>query len=567
MGGILSAEVVLLPPRDPDPSRYFRHRILGTINFDTPFLGMHPGVISSGIGSLFRPGPDPAAKQALYTQENQSQGQSQGSSDLFRPVTTSTALASPYITDSTPLSSELTDSTLSLQMSQTSSISPFASPVNDPNYNPPFPNDIRIPVRKGWDSALHFFVKHSDGIRTATKQYVTSHLEFGGCLADYPGLKNRYDRIRGLEDFNELDLEHTRHGERRVRFVNYYTASTGRLNAPKPPAGTAAKLKKPSETLKAPSHENAQGRSSSLSPRISVEEHRDDGEVTSKASVDLVEEENPRGEDDHDRFPDALSTLDRLSPTPMSDTGEEDMASQGSHPSRTESAATIPPTPSLPPIPPSPPEPPAFDPSQYPLKDERKLAEKAHARAVKAYKTALKDRAKTIKERQKLLNSRLKKERMEREKATKEDAKQLARKEERERGRLERGDQQEYGSADDGNENENEQPRTGKRAGKTHPSKKQRDRKFCVTPSKEDGRMDPAWIRVFMEGVDEVGAHCGLFFLGQQYEQLVGDVGARIEEWVKEERGAVMAQEEAAAEEAVRGGGLGAEPADGDGGA
>ena len=38
-----------------------------------------------------------------------------------------------------------------------------------------------------------------------------------------------------------------------------------------------------------------------------------------------------------------------------------------------------------------------------------------------------------------------------------------------------------------------------------------------------------------MDGVDEVGAHCGLFFPGPHYESLVGDVGARIEEWVKED--------------------------------
>ncbi len=35
-----------------------------------------------------------------------------------------------------------------------------------------------------------------------------------------------------------------------------------------------------------------------------------------------------------------------------------------------------------------------------------------------------------------------------------------------------------------------------------------------------------------MEGVDEVGAHCGLFFPGEHYERLVGDVGSRIVGWV-----------------------------------
>jgi len=50
MGGILAAEVVLLR----NERRGFRHRILGVVSFDSPFIGMHPGVISAGLGSLFR---------------------------------------------------------------------------------------------------------------------------------------------------------------------------------------------------------------------------------------------------------------------------------------------------------------------------------------------------------------------------------------------------------------------------------------------------------------------------------------------------------------------------------
>lgn len=53
MGGILAAEVALL--RDADMRR--RHDILGVVAFDTPFLGMHPGVIGAGLGSIFRPQP------------------------------------------------------------------------------------------------------------------------------------------------------------------------------------------------------------------------------------------------------------------------------------------------------------------------------------------------------------------------------------------------------------------------------------------------------------------------------------------------------------------------------
>jgi hypothetical protein len=67
--------------------------------------------------------------------------------------------------------------------------------------------------------------------------------------------------------------------------------------------------------------------------------------------------------------------------------------------------------------------------------------------------------------------------------------------------------------------------------------RKQRDRKFCALPAKdpETGLRDPTWVRVYMEGVDEVVAHTTLFSgAGESYEKLVGDAASRIEEWVRE---------------------------------
>ena len=66
--------------------------------------------------------------------------------------------------------------------------------------------------------------------------------------------------------------------------------------------------------------------------------------------------------------------------------------------------------------------------------------------------------------------------------------------------------------------------------------KLKRDKKFCMLPpTLSNGERDPCWPRVFMEGVDEVGAHCGLFFAeNPHYETLVGDVGERIESWIRE---------------------------------
>lgn len=65
-----------------------------------------------------------------------------------------------------------------------------------------------------------------------------------------------------------------------------------------------------------------------------------------------------------------------------------------------------------------------------------------------------------------------------------------------------------------------------------------KDRKFCTLPPKDSqGQRDPCWPRVFMKDVDEVGAHCGLFFVDERYERLVGDVSERIEGWVKDQGG------------------------------
>ncbi|MCJ1441317.1 MAG: hypothetical protein MMC23_001803 [Stictis urceolatum] len=207
MGGILSADAVLLPPYSPENRDPFYHRILGTINFDTPFLGMHPGVIKSGIGSIFRPAP-PNARPGP---ENHASNE-----NVFLPMHSEGG-------------SQV--STLALSTVSSPPSSPYTTPTDDPNYNPPFANDVHIPVRKRWNNALHFLNKHSDDLAHAAKTYVTSHFEFGGAMADYRTLNNRYKKLRGLEDIDDSRgvISSSYRQVRRVRFVNYYTACTGRL--------------------------------------------------------------------------------------------------------------------------------------------------------------------------------------------------------------------------------------------------------------------------------------------------------------------------------------------------
>jgi pimeloyl-ACP methyl ester carboxylesterase len=194
MGGLLSGEVILLRPKDSSasPSNFFRHRIIGTINFDVPFLGIHPGVISSGLANIFNPPPSKPDEQG------------------------------PHGSDSESMASSL---------SRENSL-PGSQPT-DPTFNPSFANDAYNPVRKGWKSTIHFLTKHSDGLRQATKQYFQAHAEFGGAMADYPSLHTRYDKLRGLEEVSEeARKKYLAKNETvfvpRVRFVNYYTACHGR---------------------------------------------------------------------------------------------------------------------------------------------------------------------------------------------------------------------------------------------------------------------------------------------------------------------------------------------------
>jgi hypothetical protein len=377
-----------------------------------------------------------------------------------------------------------------------------------------------------------------------------SHLEFGGCLADYPGLKNRYERLRALEDVDDLtrrDGPGYQAPVRRVRFTNYYTASTGRPKPPKIPPGHMMDEDgnvKPIEVEMQDMNLGAAGNHSPTpTPSISVEEHGEgavtpqqleEGEDASAVKTQMENLGENSGVQDDFQEPPEMRHIDSI---PMEDDEEipEPLAT-------TETAASeapaqeIKPTasePSLPPIPPEPTEPEPIDLSIYTDKDSRKIAEKEQKRIMKVYQQAVKDRESAIKDRKKLVEKREKKARQEQEKQLKAEEKQRLKEEKEEEKRK---------------ATINPEPPKERKASVT-PSvkddKPKRDKKFCMLPPEYGGKRDKCWVRVYMEGVDEVGAHCGLFFPGPQYESLVGDVGARIGKWVEEDatRRAILAAE------------------------
>ena len=565
MGGLLAAEVALLPPYSPSVGQALRHHILGTVNFDVPFLGMHPGVIKSGLGSIFNPAPPP--------QDRPTAGMSPDMSPQQSPTRASS-------------------SALSLDASSSIVTNPLGSPEPvDPNFNPIFENDVLRPVRKGWENMFHFARKHRDDFVKATKQLVTSHLEFGGAVADLRGLQARYARIRALEEEDEKSRKNALHSTSappRVRFVNYYTASTGRPKKAKPPTDEQKE-----EYEKTPANEQNEEHEAPLELKTEISDLNlstsplSSPSPTPHSSIEKVERSLDKSEMDND-----IDGSNEAETT--SSTAEEDK-NEGQNPANTDSTTTCDSLSSfqyLPEIPLMPEEPAPLNLPPDLDKNARKYAEQGHRAAVKAYKEAIKSRSKIIKERERIeakhakqvckqQEAKNKAARREQEKRTKEEEavygeqeKQIEQKKARTKEQAESSQESvtesllrvdeptSFGEPTDDSlvistENLTPTPSSfslptqhvslssdGASSSPLTSSKPKHDRKFCILPSKApSGKRDPAWVRVPMQDVDEVGAHCGLFFLGETYERLVGDVAARVEDWWREAEGERVARE------------------------
>ena len=538
MGGLVAADVALL----------CRHRIIGVINFDVPFLGMHPGIIKAGIGSIFKPWPEPQDQTA--EELDPAAKKPSRFNTLFNPK------------------------------------------PNDPNFNPSFHNDVHLPVRKGWENTLHWLNKHSNGVVQASKGLVKSHLEFGGAMADYRSLKARYVKIRTLEEEDEQHrsnaLQEIPHPPR-IRFVNYYTTATGRPKKPKSPKPPQSPSPSQPASRASPKPEDSTLHLATSASNLHLnKEDSETSTVSSRTSIDHPVED---------------PALQVMPPTPIDDVDPE----PPNHEISSEAAAG----PTLPEIPPIPQEPPFVDLAQFTDKAQRKAAEKEHDQALKEYQRAVKARNKIINERDKIQEKwekQKKKEQQQKEKQAQKDQqleqkqmqKEIQLEEERSQKESQPGENAKgkekvdskfntemsnedvgavqlgagessrsipnrspYGNYDFSRSAIMNQAEPDEQASYTTTSnppssynestysltttdsqstpgpekqtKVKRLKKFCMLPPEDShGNKDPTWIRIFMEGIDEVTAHTTLFFVNDTYERLVGDVGARIEEWVSE---------------------------------
>ncbi|TLS31629.1 hypothetical protein PpBr36_02356 [Pyricularia pennisetigena] len=660
MGGLLAADVVLLPAAgDQGGGRgRRRHRILGTVSLDSPFLGLHPGIITAGIASLFRKSPEPPGKDAWAEADQRGRLGAVPSTPNFPALSPSSSLSPEPslhgdLSELSPAPSGASSSTgASYFQSNASqgtvgsssssgkqnappsaldsiiSIGRSATAVgkSDPHYNPPFFNDVQFKDRGFLRNVWHFAQKRKlegENLIDAATDHIVRHLQFGKCLADLKGLHARYDAIRALEDESM---------ERRVRFVNYYTASTGRLKEPKEQKdgsksplershsreNSTTSLEANRATLDAATcgltttdglldvPERASDSSQLTTPRISIKHHGDslnsntsgvNGASTSKAQEAGDNREANGSSASNTDLPHEQTDPETPPPEYESGTNTPELRSISPNPEAEEAPPPLPqrPTPNTEGetssdkpdddsnIPPAPQEPQRLNIPEDAKPEERKRLEKEYKQALKKYEQDVKARIKAIKERDKALEKERSKKDKEKQKREKEEQKRLqqqekkrekeakekAKQKEKEQGQSQASGGGEVAAGDTHHEDNNGNDTTTTHdivlrqaadaivAGNQHhkqadvdravlagssnntnkeEKKPKKLRKFCMLPRKKsDGSRDSCWIDVYMEGMDEVGAHCGLFFPGPQYETLIGDVGMRIQGWVHED--------------------------------
>lgn len=547
MGGLLAGEVVLLPRLHPvkEPGvRPYRHRILGLVGFDSPFLGMHPGIISSGISSLFRPSPKPDKRKDSVPEPPQDELYAE---DLFLR--------------------------------------------KHPEH---FDTGIQPRSDAGNRGFRNFLIKYSGNIPGATIQYVLSHMEFAACLADPVGLMTRYRKLRALEDGMDLSTPGGTGeiGGYRVRLVNYYTVCTGRIKEKVTNKENRTELNTEDGMTGTYDESKRHSLPQPLSP-VSRGHHQRGSSTTSVPATGDVRTSFTSVADaklsiDYEISPPSSTPITPRSststPPPLPPLHTESspglpeqlqMSSSSTDPiailnARSEKY-------SLPPIPPAPVQPilhsdlsHIVDPKlQKAHMKENKGIWKEHFRQVKVHGKLIKDREKVL--------SKLEKKAAECPNPYSQAAK----------GKGKGGWEMEIPKVEFENLKKKE---------------KVKERRFCLIPKEakdfdglEDSKLrDETWIKVPMGHVDEVGAHCGLFMTGteifetsansqksniiteggvdpklatgigrmsvdvelddekqeleakrRQYEKLVGDLAERIELWVKEHVGVLGAMETA----------------------
>lgn len=178
MGGSLASEAIILLSRVT-----FHHNIIGIIGLDSPFLGVHPHVVASGVTGLVKP-----VKQTKVTMP------------LDRPTADS---------DITPSTSTLSVPETIYSESSNSSRSSLdiPPPLRTPSPSPRPQEEKKSGFKQTLTKTVTAIYNHRHELGSAGPRYVWSHLEYGHILLDPAELKAQYDQLRQLP----------------IKFANYYS--------------------------------------------------------------------------------------------------------------------------------------------------------------------------------------------------------------------------------------------------------------------------------------------------------------------------------------------------------
>ncbi|KAF2713052.1 hypothetical protein K504DRAFT_369020 [Pleomassaria siparia CBS 279.74] len=517
MGGLLAADITLV----------FRHHIIGVVNFDVPFLGMHPGIVKAGLGSIFSPAPAPEHQPVVDTPDPTAGKRPSRMSTIFNPK------------------------------------------PSDPNYNPRFANDPQLPVRKGWENTLHFINKHSNSLIAASKDLVKQHFEFGSAMADYRELKSRYARIRALEEEDErkrmtaipevrsgnllsavdpmpmhdddhdhpLHVQHPSHEEQSPKTERSFheeslpqeEATTNEIGPklpeipPIPSEPSFVDLAQYPDKAERKAAEKTHSRAlKEYQKAVKERNHviKERHKITEKWQKEKQKEAAEKQKEKQKAEAAALKEAEKQREPKSQKDAEEERLRQEADRMRKEAIRM---NGGVDPSPPTEEERGSGSESGHPTNQEEKhiesnfgslqLGAESHPQQRKhnsPYSNY--DYSRSIILSQADPDART---------APKQPSSSHT-------------DSTTALTTTDTNTT-NPLSLSSTNADPETPPKKKRFKKFCMLPPKDaQGNKDPTWVRVFMEGMDEVTAHTSLFFVSESYERLVGDVVARIEEWVKE---------------------------------
>ncbi|KZT53638.1 hypothetical protein CALCODRAFT_500892 [Calocera cornea HHB12733] len=495
MGGIMIVEAAF---RAGDGGE----RVVGLINFDVPFLGVHPHVVISGLASLFK------------SEDNQSEQEMNDPAAVNMPgasppqpgLSPTASIHSPNSPPLPPRPSSITSST-----STSSRLPPPPSlHLSGPGRNPP-PNELLTvafnvlnlgPPPEALNSKLHWLSKHRKAPFSGAWKHVSETMEFAGCLMDPSGLWGRYDRlVKWGKEGKKGDT---------LKWINYWTETVPK---PKPPPAEEEQKEEESNT----------GEEAGQVPNNQEEEEEEDGYVTADEG-DEGQQNGAKSEtmaaamllggsagkstasSSTTTLPSSASTItSEVSSPQTATTAESSIEEEASQPAPKEDTAEVGEQP-VSAAADAPAAVDAEDPDRVYTEEERKAA-------VKAAKQAQKELERAEKAAQKEREKAEKAERKEREAAERAAAKEA----ERLAKEAKKAQQQAVREAE----------LKAKAAAKA--AKPEEPHHFIVLPFGYKDQKE--WVRVRVAGVpSEVEAHCAIFFRGQneEYEWLVGDCADRV---------------------------------------